>query len=99
MTGSMGRASRGPLIALPPFPSLHVHEDQLEAVAERPHVRIRDLLQLKALWNDLDRPILKLCVQARLEAKVEEPGELRVDAESVHRAFGVGLRVRGQPPF
>ena len=75
----------------------HVAEHQLKAVAQSVHVRVGVLLQLVALWNHLDRPVLKSCMFACLEAKVKVTGVFGVDAECICRAAGVGLGIGLEP--
>ena len=80
---------------LPPLATLHVRKEQFEPVTQGPHVRVGIPLQLKGVRDDLDGPILQLCVLAGLEAEEKVAGVLGVDAEGVDGAFGVGFRVRG----
>lgn len=80
-----------------PPTGLHVGEHQLEPVAQGLHVRVRVLLQLEALRDDLDWPVLEFGVLARLEAKEEVAGVFGVDAERIGRATGVGLGVGLEP--
>lgn len=53
---------------LPPLSSLHVCEKELEAIAQRPHVRVHVLLELERLRNDFDSPMLDLGMLASFEA-------------------------------
>ena len=78
---------------------LHVREDQLEAIAQRPHVWIHVFLQLECIRNDFDEPMLYLCVLAGFEAEIEVPCVFGVDAEVVDAPFWVGLGVSRQPAF
>lgn len=80
---------------LPPLPTLHVREQQLEAITQRAHIGVHVLLQLKGIGHDFDGPVLHLRVLARFEAEVEVARVFRVDAEVVDGAFGVGFRVGG----
>ena len=78
---------------------LHVREDQLETIAQRPHVWIHVFLQLECIRNDFDEPMLYLCVLAGFEAEIEVPSVLGINTEVVDASFWVGLSVSGQPAF
>ena len=39
---------------LTPLAILHVRKNRLETIAQRPHIRIHDLLELKSLRDNLD---------------------------------------------
>lgn len=82
-------------IRLPPNAILHIRKKQFETITQIPHTGVRIPLQLKALWDDLDRPVHQLGMLPRLEAQVEVAWILRVDAELVDGAFGVGFGVGG----
>lgn len=69
----------------------------LEAVAQRLHVGVRLLEQLKSSRHDFNVPRRYLGLLPGLEAEVEVSGILRVEAESVHGSFGIGVRVGCQP--
>ncbi len=66
-----------------PLTALHISEEQLEPIAQSPHIRIHILLQLKSLRNNLHRPILNLSVLTGFEAEEEVASVLGVDAEIV----------------
>lgn len=70
---------------------------QLEPVAQRPRVRVLALQQLKRVRDDAHHPRVDLGVARRLEAEVEIPRVLGVQAEGVRRPVRVGVNVRGQP--
>ena len=74
-------------------------ESQLKAIAQRAHIRVRILHQLKRIRDDLDRPRIKTCVLPSLEAEREVAGMLLVEAEGVDGALGVGFGVGCQPAF
>ena len=76
---------------------MHVGKHQLEAVAQSLHIRIRVLLQLIALRNDLDRPVLQARVLACLETQVKVAGVFAIDAERICRAARVGFGIRLEP--
>lgn len=78
---------------------LHVREDQLETIAQRPHVWIHVFLQLECVRYDFDEPMLYLCVLAGFEAEIEVACVFGIDTEVVDASFGVGLGVGGQPAF
>ena len=73
----------------PPLARLHIGEEQLETIAQRPHVWVLVFLQLKRLRDDLDRPTLQLGIQAGFEAEVKVSRMLGIDAEGVVAAFGI----------
>jgi hypothetical protein len=79
------------------FSALHVGEQQLESIAQCPHVWIRIALQLVPLGNHLDRPAMHLRVLSGLEAKEEVSGMLGVYAEGVRRPSRVSLSIGLQP--
>lgn len=81
---------------LPPV-ALHVAEHQLEPIAQGLHVRVRVLLQLVALRNHLDGPVLETRLLTRLETKEEVAGVFGIDAESIRRATRVGLGISLEP--
>ena len=56
----------------------------LKSILQRPHIRIRVLLQLKRIRNDFDGPVHLLGGLTCLEAEIEVAWELAVDAEGVH---------------
>lgn len=64
-------------------PALHIAEHQLEPIAQGLHVWVWVLLQLVALWDHLDGPVLETRVLARLETKEEVAGVFGVDTESI----------------
>lgn len=82
---------------LSPLASLQIRKQQFEPVAQRLHIRVLILLQLKSLRYDLDGPALQLSVETSFEAEVEVAWILWVNAECVVTSFGVGLRICGQP--
>lgn len=88
-TTSMSPIHRRPLM----------REQKLEPILQSPHVRVLVALQLKSVRYNLHRPIAQRCILSSLEAQVEESRVLRVQAESIHRAFGIRLSVRGEPLF
>jgi hypothetical protein len=74
-------------------------DQQLEAVLERDHIRVRVLLQLKSVGHDLDTPCALGLVLAHLEADPEVPGVLGHATEGVHGAIGVGFAIILEPEF
>ena len=80
-----------------PFLRLHVCKQQLEPIAQRPHVLVRDLTELVCPRDHLHLPVLHRCMLPSLKTEVEVPGILRIDTEAVHRSFRIGFRVGGQP--
>ena len=80
---------------LPPLTTLHIREQQFKPIAQRPHVRIHVLLQLKSLGHHFDRPLLHARLLARFEGEDEVAGVFWVDAEIVDGAFRVGFRIGG----
>ena len=58
-----------------------IGKQQLEAVLECAHIGVLILLQLVRSRDDLDWPSTERRVQACLEAQVEVPGMLRIEAE------------------
>lgn len=81
---------------LPPV-ALHIAEHQFEPIAESLHVWVGVLLQLVALRDHLDGPILETRVLARLETKEEVTGVFRIDTERICRATRVGLGISLEP--
>ncbi|KFZ16371.1 hypothetical protein V502_05134 [Pseudogymnoascus sp. VKM F-4520 (FW-2644)] len=78
--------SSAPLIRL-------ARKPKLKPIAQRAHIRVRVLEQLKGVGDDLDGPGVELGVLPALEAQVEVARVLGVDAEGVDGALGVGLGV------
>lgn len=75
------------------FPALHIRKQQLESIAQCPHVWIRIALQLVTLWDHLHRPAMHLRMTSGLEAEEEVARVLGVDAEGIRRAARVGRGV------
>lgn len=78
-----------------PLPILHVREQELEAVAQRPHIGIHVPLELERLGHDFHGPALQLRVLPGFEAEEEIARVFGVDAEGVDGSFGVRFRVGG----
>lgn len=74
-----------------------VHHQSLEAVLEGLHVGVLVALKFEGIWYDLHRPVAQGRQLAVLEAQVEVPSILRIEAESVHRSLGIGFGVCGEP--
>lgn len=74
-----------------------IGKKQLEAVLQRPHVRVLVSLQLETRRDNLDGPGSTWRVLACFEAEVEVARVGRVDAEGVHAALGVGFGVGSEP--
>ncbi len=68
----------------PPAILLHMRKHRLESILQRPHIRIRVLLQLKRIWDDFDGPVHLLRGLTRFEAEIEIAWKLAVYAEGVH---------------
>ena len=90
-------STHSPRLPLPPFPTLQVLKEQLKPIAQRQHIWIGSILQLKRIRHDLDGPTMDRRVSAGFEAKKEVAGAFGVDTEGVSRAFGVGFSVGGEP--
>lgn len=92
-------AIRRPNADLPPLSILHIREEQLEAIAQRPHIGVHVLLELERLRNDFDSPMLNLGMLASFEAQEEIAGVFGIDTEIVDGPLGIGFGVCGQPSF
>jgi hypothetical protein len=86
----------------PPLPRpirAHVHDEELETILQRTHIRVSVLSKLKPIRNDLDRPSAELSMLSSLEAEIKVARILWVYAERIHATFGIGLGVGCEPLF
>lgn len=70
---------------------------ELETVTQRLHIRIGALHQLEGVGHNSNGPRVDARSRSSLEAEIEVPRVLGVEAESVHRSLGVGFDIRRQP--
>lgn len=78
----------------PSFSSGLILQPQLprfEPILQIHHIRVLGLLHFEPSWSDPYIPVLDGGIGASLEAEVEVAWILRVDAETVHAALGIGL--------
>lgn len=80
-----------------PLVVLQIGKEQLKPVAEGPHIRIHDFLELESVRYHLDGPMLCLGMLTGFKAEQEIAWMLRINAEVVDGTLRIGLRVRHQP--